>query len=42
MADEENVTLTIVQQRGQNHHIRAKANSTNNTKNTIATTVPSD
>lgn len=36
------VTLTTVQQRGQNHHIRAKANRRKSTKNTMATTVPSD
>lgn len=36
------VTLTTVQHRGQNHHMRARATSSNSTKNIMATIVPSD
>lgn len=35
-------TLTTLQQRGQNHHMRARATRTSRTRKTIATTKPSD
>lgn len=35
-------TLTTLQQRGQNHHMRARAKRMSSTRKTIATTVPSD
>ena len=34
--------LTTVQQRGQNHHIRSRANSRNTTSREMSTMVPSN